>query len=77
MAPLDAACNVVYVDRTALKERLVCRDEYKDKPVLTIEERLVDGEAAARESVRTLESNIKTLLETFSTGACERALANP
>lgn len=69
MSAMDAACNLVYVDRAAHKERLVRRGE----SVLTEEERLVDGVAATREGVRTLESNIQTLLGSFSKGACVRA----
>lgn len=69
----EAACNVLYVDRAAREERLVRRG---DKPLkalgATEETRLVDGQTKLDEAERTLYTNVETLLETFSAGACER-----
>lgn len=62
MAPLDAACNVVYMDRSARRERMVRRGE-----AIAEEARTGDDEEA-NEGARRLQVNVQTLLETFSTG---------
>ena len=61
---MNAACNVVYVDRSAHKERMVRRGEV-----------LMDGadghgDPEANESARKLQVNVQTLLGTFNKGAC-------
>ncbi|KFY83451.1 hypothetical protein V498_08065 [Pseudogymnoascus sp. VKM F-4517 (FW-2822)] len=57
---MDAACNVVYVDRGARQERLVRRGE-----VLT-EVARSGGDADADEGARRLQVNVHTLLGTFN-----------
>lgn len=79
-----AACNVVYVDRTAKEDRLVTRDDtlststdQDSAPSLT------ESHALARRSQSFLDDNLRTLLGTFSEGSfptlwqCDVEKANP
>lgn len=63
-----AACNVVYVDRTAQEDRLVKRDEATligsaDKSSIPSDNYAPDSRAPG-----TVEENLQVLLETFSEG---------
>ena len=62
-----AACNVVYVDRTAKEDKLARR---KDSiPANSIENHTGDAEVAPVIANPTAcDSNLRTLLETFSEG---------
>jgi 3',5'-cyclic-nucleotide phosphodiesterase len=63
-----AACNVVYVDRTAVEDRLVKRDEIiSSHPAIKIEDS-DDGHSANLRSTSPVEGNLKTLLGMFSEG---------
>ncbi len=62
-----AACNVVYVDRTAREDRLVTRDDtiaadQEHSPGHT------ESYAPIRRSSSVVDENLRTLLETFSEG---------
>ncbi|KFY37607.1 hypothetical protein V494_04694 [Pseudogymnoascus sp. VKM F-4513 (FW-928)] len=57
---MDAACNVVYVDREARQERLVRRGE----ALMETSRRSEDAEA--NEGARRLQVNVQTLLGTFN-----------
>lgn len=70
-AAMDAACNVVYVDREARLERLVRRGE-----VLT-EVTRSGGDAEAEEGARRLQVNVHTLLGTFNKGALSEMWRGP
>lgn len=62
-----AACNVVYVDRTAQEDRLVRRDDATpfsfDKP-----SEQSDNYAPVSHGPSPVEENLQVLLETFSEG---------
>ena len=62
-----AACNVVYVDRTAREDRFVKRDDATAKPS---RETPPDhaGEHAPVRPVSAVDANLRTLLGTFSEG---------
>lgn len=63
-----AACNVVYVDRTAQEDRLVKRHETSTTyPAINVQHH-EDGNATVPSSV---DANLKTLLGTFSEGTTE------
>jgi 3',5'-cyclic-nucleotide phosphodiesterase len=63
-----AACNVVYVDRTAVEDRLVKRDEIiSSHPAIKIEDS-DHGSSANLTSSSPVEGNLKTLLGMFSEG---------
>ncbi|ELR03351.1 3',5'-cyclic-nucleotide phosphodiesterase [Pseudogymnoascus destructans] len=57
---MDAACNVLYLDRSARQERMVRRGE------AIAEEARAGDDAEANEGARRLQVNVLTLLETFS-----------
>jgi 3',5'-cyclic-nucleotide phosphodiesterase len=63
-----AACNVVYVDRTARDDRLAKREDAI--PGSAVENHVDHDEGLARVNSHptALESNLRTLLETFSEG---------
>ena len=60
-----AACNVVYVDRAAKEDRLVKREDVISATSSVNTPDRVDG---APDSGATLDSNLHTLLKTFSEG---------
>jgi 3',5'-cyclic-nucleotide phosphodiesterase len=63
-----AACNVVYVDRTAVEGRLVKRDEIiSSHPAINIQHP-DDGESTSQGSTSPVDGNLKTLLGMFSEG---------
>lgn len=64
---MDAACNIVYVDRAARQERMVRRGE-------TVAEA---AHELATQGARRLEKNVHTLLETFSKGAWREMWRGP
>ncbi|OBT75775.1 hypothetical protein VF21_05559 [Pseudogymnoascus sp. 05NY08] len=57
---MDAACNVLYMDRSASQERMVRRGE------AIAEEAKTGDDEEANEGARRLQVNVQTLLETFS-----------
>ncbi|KAG9239755.1 hypothetical protein BJ875DRAFT_436265 [Amylocarpus encephaloides] len=62
-----AACNVVYVDRTALEDRLVKRHEATSTNLVINIQNLEDAVSAGGPgSINLMEANLKTLLGTFS-----------
>lgn len=61
-----AACNVVYVDRSA-REGLVKRDNATSTPLWIEPEDQVDG-AAPSKVPEAVDGNLRTLLGTFSEG---------
>lgn len=61
---MDAACNLVYVDRSVRQERMVRRGE-------AVTEAAQEGDGASlNEGARRLQKNLETLLQTFSKGKC-------
>jgi 3',5'-cyclic-nucleotide phosphodiesterase len=63
-----AACNVVYVDRTAVEDRLVKRDEIiSSHPAIKIQNP-DDGDVTNLGSTSPVDGNLKTLLGMFSEG---------
>jgi hypothetical protein len=60
-----AACNVVYVDRTAQEDRLVRREDVTS---------IAGGDADIAPSPFPLERNLQTLLGTFSEGIFSSSL---
>lgn len=59
---MDAACNVLYLDRSARQERMVRRGE------AIAEEARTGDDDEEKEGARRLQVNVQTLLETFSKG---------
>lgn len=57
-----AACNVVYVDRTAREDKLVTREDSSEK-----KSDFTDGHAPTSPP-ETVDANLLTLLDTFSEG---------
>jgi 3',5'-cyclic-nucleotide phosphodiesterase len=63
-----AACNIVYVDRTAPEDKLVRRDDLVlDESGLDIATIANDGALTPRAS-SPVDSNVRILLSTFSEG---------
>ena len=65
-----AACNVVYVDRTAREDMLVKRDDVTSTASLIDTPNLDQNHALGHRVPDTVESNLQTLLGTFSEGWC-------
>ena len=63
-----AACNVVYVDRTAQEDKLVRREDVTSAASKDSTSSSAEGDAPVRGSSRALEQNLRTLLGTFSEG---------
>lgn len=69
-----AACNVVYVDRTAHEDRLVKRHETPTTyPAINVQNH-EDGNATVPSPV---DGNLTTLLGTFSEGTAAIPLSSP
>ncbi len=69
-----AACNVVYVDRTAREDKLVKRDD----PIPADQEHSpgpADRYAPRRRTPSAVDENLRTLLGTFSEGWSSRTIA--
>lgn len=69
---MDAACNVVYVDRAARQERMVRRGEaiVEAAQARPQSRRGRGGDGPfANAGAKKMERNVKTLLETFNQGA--------
>ena len=64
-----AACNVVYVDRTAQEDKLVKKDDATLTPSLFDPPHHVEDHAPATRVLNTMDSNLQTLLGTFSEGS--------
>lgn len=63
-----AACNVVYVDRAAMEDKLVKReDEFPLSSSIELSSQ-TDGHALSRQNSMPLDENLQTLLATFSEG---------
>ena len=63
-----AACNVVYVDRTAVEGRLVKRDEIiPSHPAINVQNP-EDEDSSVLRSTTPVDGNLKTLLGMFSEG---------
>jgi 3',5'-cyclic-nucleotide phosphodiesterase len=63
-----AACNVVYVDRTAPEDQLVRRDDVSLAPLLVDQPNHLHGHAPTLRA-GVLSTNLQTLLGTFSEGS--------
>ena len=63
-----AACNVVYVDRTAEEDKLVKRDDVIWSPSTNSAQNHVEGDLPAQSSPSHVDANLQTLLRTFSEG---------
>lgn len=68
---MNAACNVVYVDRAARQERMVRRGEAVAEAAQSrSQSRRGGGDGPfANAGAKKMERNVKTLLETFNQGA--------
>ena len=64
-----AACNVVYVSRDHRQDRLVKRDDATSTPSLIDTPNQIEDHAPGPQPPDAVESNLQTLLETFSEGA--------
>lgn len=76
-----AACNVVYVDRTAREDKLVKRDDATSTASLIDTPNHAQNHAPGYQDPDAVDSNLQTLLGTFSEGSCwkyssARLLAN-
>jgi hypothetical protein len=65
-----AACNVVYVDRTAREDKLVKRDDATSTASLIDTSNHVQNHASGSRDPDAVDSNLQTLLGTFSEGSC-------
>lgn len=63
-----AACNVVYVDRTAREDKLVKRDDATSPGSTETLPNHAQEYAPARRSPSPVDDNLRTLLGTFSEG---------
>jgi hypothetical protein len=65
-----AACNVVYVDRTAREDKLVRKDDAISTDSLIDTPNHVQDHALGPRVLNTVDSNLQMLLETFSESSC-------
>lgn len=63
-----AACNVVYVDRSAQEDRLVKKEEFSAASTTAGADRAEGGRAEPAPSRLGADENLRTLLGTFSEG---------
>lgn len=63
-----AACNVVYVDRTAREDKLVKRDDATSPGPTETTPNHAEEDAPAHQTPRPVDANLRTLLGTFSEG---------
>ena len=64
-----AACNVVYVDRTAREDKLVRRDDATSISSLVDTPNHIQDYAPGPRILNAVDSNLQTLLGTFSEGS--------
>ena len=64
-----AACNVVYVDRTAREDQLIGRDDATSTSSLVDTPNHVQNHAPGPRVPNAMGSNLQTLLGTFSEGS--------
>jgi 3',5'-cyclic-nucleotide phosphodiesterase len=65
----NAACNVVYVDRTALHDKLVKRDDATSPASTEAAPDQAEEYAPVLPSSTPLDDSLRTLLGTFTEGA--------
>jgi 3',5'-cyclic-nucleotide phosphodiesterase len=65
-----AACNVVYVDRTAREDKLIRRDDATLTASFIDASNHVQDHAPGPQAPDAVHSNLQTLLGTFSEGSC-------
>ena len=63
-----AACNVVYVDRTAREDKLVKRDDATSPSPTETTQNHAEEYAPAHRTPSAVDGNLRTLLRTFSEG---------
>lgn len=63
-----AACNVVYVDRTAHEDKLVKRDDATTTNSIDKTPNHADDFAPVSHGPNPVDNNLRVLLETFSEG---------
>ena len=63
-----AACNVVYVDRTAREDKLVKRDDATSPGPRDTPPNHAEEYASAHQTPNAVDGNLRTLLGTFSEG---------
>jgi hypothetical protein len=71
-----AACNVVYVDRTAGEDKLVKRDDATSPGSTETPSNHAEEYASAHQSPSLVDDNLRTLLGTFSEGMLDYSILN-